>query len=47
MRLVEAEKTTDLDLPVDKIKRKFIGDREETAEEYRKRILPIINKEFK
>lgn len=47
MRSVETGETPDLDLPVEQIKRKFLGNREETAEEYKKRIFPIIKKELK
>ena len=47
MRSVEAGETPNLDLPVEQIKRKFLGNREETAEEYKNRIIPIIKKELK
>ena len=47
MRSVETGETPNLDLPVEKIKRKFLGEREETAEEYKNRIIPIIRKELK
>ncbi len=44
MQKIESGELPDLDLPIEKVK-KLIGSRSETAEEYQKRVFPII-KEF-
>lgn len=41
MQKIESGELPDLDLPIEKVKQ-FIGSRNETAEEYQKRVFPII-----
>lgn len=46
MQKIESGELPDLDLPIEKVK-KLIGSRNETAEEYQKRVFPIIKELLK
>ena len=46
MQKIESGELPDLDLPIEKVKQ-FIGSRKETAEEYQKRVFPIIKELLK
>ena len=46
MKKIEAGELPELNLPIEKVKR-LIGSREETAEEYQKRVFPIIKEIIK